>query len=195
MDSFDALLKAIANINSGLQLLAFAIAALALIAGYLPTRTEDGAQKSISVPPSLAWAVIIAMVILGALPTVANAWLKHEQNLAQERLLAVYRVRTLVLNPEDNPVSGASLRITAKNLASTGPDGTAELEIYRATMPADGRVTIYADMESEFLHGHSEIQSTKTQIHLSRSSWQHKVTRWFLDWLQTSDTTPSRMRR
>src|SRR5215470_2980161 len=155
MDGFDALVKAIANVNSGFTIAAYSIAAVVFLSRLVLTR--DKSSSSISIPPSLAWAVIIAMVILGTLPTLANTWLEHKRMNA----LTVYRVTALVLNPEGNPVSGASLRTTTKNIASTGPDGTAEVAIYKATLPADGKVTIYADMESEFLHGHSEIQLDK----------------------------------
>ena len=161
MDGFDALVKAIADVNSELQLAAFTIAGLVLLATIITrsrsSKTDGNGVKRSNIPTSVAVVLIIAFFTLGALPTLANTWLKHEQI----KTFSVYNVRTLVLNPEGNPVSGASLRTTAQSVALTGPDGTAEVEVYKATMPADGKVTIFADMESEFLHGHSEIQLDK----------------------------------
>ena len=90
MGGFDELVKAIANVNSGFTIAAYSIAAVALL-----SQRVLRSSSSIRIPASLAWGVIIAMVILGTLPTLANTWLEHERMKA----LTVYRVTTLVLNP------------------------------------------------------------------------------------------------
>jgi len=101
--------------------------------------------------------MVVVICFLGALPTIARTYLDHERMKIGE----VFRVRALVLDPQGVPVSGATLRTTASNETTTDAQGTAEVAIYRATMPADGKVTIYADLNSAFLHGHRDITLDK----------------------------------
>jgi hypothetical protein len=62
------------------------------------------------------------------------------------------------LDTEHVPVSGATLRTTASNETTQTFQGIGIVAVYRATMPANGKVTIYADLDSAFLHGHTDLE-------------------------------------
>jgi hypothetical protein len=141
-------LKAIGSISSSWSLAAYAIAAVIAILNVSASQHRKAPTNSI------IWALAVIICILGLAPTVANAYLSH---LAAQAL-TVYRVRTLVLDPEHVPVSGATLRTTASNETTQTFQGVGIVAVYRATMPADGKVSIYADLDSAFLHGHTDVQ-------------------------------------
>lgn len=85
--------------------------------------------------------------ILGLVPIFADAYLKHAVQSA------VYRVRILVLDPQGNPITGATLRTATLNDTALISSGVAELTIPRATLTNAGKITIYADLDAEALHG------------------------------------------
>jgi hypothetical protein len=144
-------LKAIASVSSGWSLAAFAIAAIiAVINLFVKGRRNV-------IPNSIVWAAAVIICILGLAPIAANAYLKH----LEAQALTVYRIRTLVLDLEHVPLSGATLRTTASNETTETFQGIGIVAVYRATMPADGKVTIYADLDSAFLHGHTDLELAK----------------------------------
>jgi hypothetical protein len=145
-----AFLKAISQVNSTWSVAAFSIAALLAVLRL----------KAASLGNSIVWGIVVAICFLGGLPIIARTYLDHERNTT----ITVYRVRTLALSPDGIPTPGASFRTAVPNETTTTSDGTGEVAIYRQSMPADGKVTIYADYEdpnSERWHGHSEIQLGK----------------------------------
>jgi hypothetical protein len=142
-----AFLKAISQVNSTWSVAAFSIAALLAVLRLISTKAAGLAN-------SIVWGIVVAICFLGGLPIIARTYLEHERNT----ILTVYRVRILVLNPDGIPTPGASLHTTASNETTTTSDGTGEVAIYMQTMPADGKVTIYADLSSEKWHGHSDVQ-------------------------------------
>ena len=148
MDLTGGFLKAIASVSSGWSLAAFAIAAIIAVLNLF----VKGHRKALT--NSIVWAAVVIICVLGLAPIVANVYLKHLEADA----LTVYRVRTLVLDPERVPVSGATLRTTASNETTQTVQGIGIVAVYRTTMPANGKVTIYADLDSAFLHGHTDLE-------------------------------------
>jgi len=144
-------LKAVGSVSGSWSLAAYAIAAVIAIFNVAVSNRRKTPTNS------LIWGLVVIICILGLAPTVANAYLKHLESEA----LTVYRVRTLVLDPEHVPVSGATLRTTASNETTQTFQGIGIVAVYRATMPANGRVTIYADLDSAFLHGHTDLELAK----------------------------------
>lgn len=144
-------LKALGSVSGSWSLAAYAIAAIIAILNVSISRRSKAPTNS------LVWALVVIICILGLAPIVANAYLQH----LEAEALTVYRVRTLVLDTEHVPVSGATLRTTASNETTQTYQGIGIIAIYRATMPENGRVTIYADLDSAFLHGHTELELVK----------------------------------
>jgi hypothetical protein len=123
------LIKTIASVSNSWRVAAFAIAAILLAIKFGRRITGNT-------------LVILAgfMCILGLAPIVADHFPKPEQD--------VYRVRVLVTNPQNIPVTGATLRTAALNDTAVTAQGIAELTIPRATLSADRKITIYADLDN-----------------------------------------------
>lgn len=154
-----ALLEAIAHVNSAWSLAAFAIAAILFVlnrlggAGTAGPRGR-GARRSGFMSNSIVWPLVVAICFLGVLPTLANTYLESLRLRGGE----FYRVRVIVVGPEGNPVSGAVLRTNASNETTETSQGTAMVTIPRASMPKDGKVSIFADLDAAFLHGRTDLQ-------------------------------------
>jgi hypothetical protein len=144
-------LEAIASVNSTWSIAAFAIAAILAV---LKLAAGRGPQAKGLLASSIVWGVVIVVCVLGVLPILADTYLKH----AQQVTLTIYRVRVTVLDPQGVPVSGATLRSTASNETTTTSQGIGEVAIPKGSMPGDGKVTIYADLDPAFLHGHTDLQ-------------------------------------
>ena len=146
----EALIQAIASVNSGWRIAAFAIAAI-LVAAKLVLDSGDKAKKKMD--QTKTFFILAAFIsVLGLAPILAEALLKHEGSPD------VYRVRVAVLNPQNVPVSGATLRSPAFNDAAVTANGIAQLTKPRATLSADGKVTIFADLDDQSLHASQQIQ-------------------------------------
>ena len=143
---FSPFLNVVASVNNVWSFTAYAITAILVVANLSFIRQRKGGTSSV------VWAFAVIICVLGLVPTLANAYLRHLDSLS------VYRVRTLVLDPEHVPVSGATLRTTASNETTQTSQGIGIVSVYRGTMPSDGKVTIYADFESAFLHGRTDVQ-------------------------------------
>src|SRR5713226_5308727 len=117
------LLETAAGISNQWSLAAFAIAAIL----YLVLQRRGKV-------PAIAWAAIVAVLVLGALPIAAPIFVEGR---------AIYRVRVTVLDPQQTPVEEArvwsSLGGEAKKVA-----GGWQFDIPAATRPADGKLTVYA---------------------------------------------------
>ncbi len=149
-DPLDELVKAIASVSDIWRIAAFAIAgilvALRLVLG------QGGDKKT--APGKLLFLVASCICILGLAPILADAWLKAKPSGPPD----VYRLRVIVLDPQHTPVTGATLRTAALNDTATNGQGIAELTIPRATLSADGKITIYAGLDSAGLHASKDIQ-------------------------------------
>lgn len=148
--SLDPLIKAIASVNNIWRIAAFAIAAI-LIA--LRLVLGSGRDKK-PAQGKLLFLVASCICILGLAPILADAWLKAKPSGRPD----VYHLRIIVLDPQHTPVTGATLRTAALNDAATNDQGIAELTIPRATLSADGKITIYAGLDSADLHASKDIE-------------------------------------
>lgn len=124
-----------AHISTPWALAAFAIAAIVLLL----------AKRRGKVSP-IAWAAIIAIVLLGLVPI-----------LSQLRSLAIYRVRVTVVGLEGTPVDDARV------WSSTGGEpkkvaGGWQFDIPAAASPADGKVIIWASLDAAYLKGSQEVR-------------------------------------
>jgi hypothetical protein len=151
------LLKHIADVKTAWTLSAFTIAGLLVLYNAFLARPNVSARKAL-------WVVVAVIVLLALVPIVTDAYLQSHKvdtdaKLQVQKLAAdnIYRVRVTVVDDGNVPVEGVVLRATAANEAKTASDGSAELAIPKGSMPADGKVTIYADKEAAFLHGHKEL--------------------------------------
>src|SRR5438093_5496183 len=149
---------AIAQVNSAWSIAAFAIAAILAVLNRTlatPDAVRRRGQRAPAVlSNSFVWPIVVAICFLGALPILANTYLETLKIRGGE----VYRVRVIVLDPQGNPTPGATLRTTVSNETTVTPQDTAVITIAKALLPADGKVTVFADLESAFLHGRTDAQ-------------------------------------
>jgi hypothetical protein len=140
------LAKHIAEIKTSWALAAFAIAVLALLSNAFRTKPNSAMRKT---------TLVIAGIVcfLAVVPMITDAFLKSRRLDVE----SIYRVRVTVVDSENVPVDGASVRVTAASEAKTAPDGSAELAIPRGSLPQDGKVVVYADKNAAFLHGHKNM--------------------------------------
>ncbi len=133
------LLETAAGISNQWSLAAFAIAAILILYSLMVKRRGK--------VPAIAWAAIVAVLLLGALPMVARVYVEGR---------AIYRVRVTVLDPQQTPVEEArvwsSLGGEAKKVA-----GGWQFDIPAATRPTDGKLTVYATVAAAFLAGRREV--------------------------------------
>jgi hypothetical protein len=97
-------LNAIAHVSSSWSIAAYSTAAVLAVLNVIASRRRRAPTNS------LIWGIVVVICILGLAPTLANAYLERLKILG-----AVYRVRTLVVDAQHVPVSGATLRTTASN--------------------------------------------------------------------------------
>ena len=103
---------------------------------------------------SIVWPSVIVICLIGALPILANTYLES-QRIQQQSLIPD---RVTVLDPQGNPISGVTLRTTTSNETTATADGAGVVTIPAGAMPADRKVTMFADLESAFLHGRANLQ-------------------------------------
>jgi len=127
--------EAAARVSSWWGLAAFAIAGIVFVIWKLRGRV-----------PLFAWVAIVAIVLLGLVPIIA-----------QLSSLAIYRVRVTVVGPEGTPVEDArvwsSMGGEPKKVA-----GGWQFDIPAAARPADGKLTVWASVEAAYLKGSQEMQ-------------------------------------
>jgi hypothetical protein len=156
------LVGAIAQVNSIWSIAAFAIAAtlgvLKVVLGARGKTRGRGGPAAGSLDHSLVWPVVFVIGFLGALPILANTYLETAKIRQQADGTAVYRIRVTVLDPRGVPLAGARLRTTASNETTITSEDAAIVAIPKVMLPADGKVTIFADLESAFLHGRRDLQ-------------------------------------
>jgi hypothetical protein len=155
------LIGAISQINSVWSIAAFAIAATIAVLKIVLASPDATRRRGKAAPAllasSLVWPIVLSICFLGALPVLANTFLETLKIKQQGAADAVYRVRVTVLDPSGNPAAGATLRTTASNETTATALDTAVITIPKATLPGGGKVTIFADLDSAFLHGRSDV--------------------------------------
>ena len=97
--------------------------------------------------PVTAWIMAAAIIVLGAVPFAASAFLQTR---------GVYHVQVVLVRPDQSPVDIAQVK------SSNGGElkmvaGGWELDIPPQTRPADGKVTVSASVKDEFLKGGSTL--------------------------------------
>jgi len=125
---------------------AFAIDAL--IAAYNAFLTKPNTQTR-----KTLWLLVAAILFIAMLPILTDAFITTRQS----KLLTIYRVRVTVVDAQNIPVPGATVRVTADNETKSAPDGSAELAIPKDSLPQNGQATIYADKDAAFLHGSKHV--------------------------------------
>lgn len=135
----DELLKGAAGVNGIWSLAAFAIAGLLT---YLLRQKGK--------VPTIAWAVIAVVALLGLVPIVGALIVQTADSAA------VYEVRVNVIDETGKPISAAEVTDSLGDAASSRV-GAWQFEIPRQRRPADGKVTVFASIPSAFRHGSSEL--------------------------------------
>jgi hypothetical protein len=128
------LVEVATRISTPWALAAFAMAAIVLLL----------ARRSGKTPP-IAWGAVAAIVLLGLVPM-----------LAQLSGGAIYRVRVIVVGSEGTPIE------EAKVWSSMGGEpkkvsGGWQLDIPAASRPADGKLTVWASLDTAYLKGSQEV--------------------------------------
>jgi hypothetical protein len=149
---------AIAQVNSAWSIAAFAIAAILGVLNRALASPDAQRRRGQRAPAilsnSFVWPIVGAICFLGALPILANTYLESLKIRGGE----FYRGRVIVLDPQGHPAAGATLRTTVSNETTATSQDTAVITIPKALVPADAKVTIFADLESAFLHGRTDAQ-------------------------------------
>ena len=137
----DGLFNHIADVKTPWSLAAFAIAGILAAFNLFMKKPAAAVRRSL-------WLVVAAMCLIAILPiTVAT----------MRTADPIYRVRVTTVNRENNvPVEGTLVRVTAANENKTAPDGSCELAVPKASLPQDGKITIFADKSA--LHGRLEMK-------------------------------------
>ncbi len=155
------LFETAAGISNQWALAAFAIAAIL----YLVLKRRGKV-------PAIAWACIVAIMVIGLAPILASFYLERSRLVDQAS--AIYRVRVTVLDPQQMPVDEArvwsSMGGEAKKVA-----GGWQFDIPAATRPAGGKLTVYASVASAFLAGRSDLlladdHNPTTTVQLARDT-------------------------
>jgi hypothetical protein len=149
----EALIKAIASVSTGWSLAAFVVAAIVIVVKLISPTVATNTRTYSGPPASVVWPIVFGLCFVAALPFAARAYTDYHN----AEINTVYRIKTTVLDPQDAPLAGASLHATATNTTQTDSQGVAEVDVYAATLSKDRKVTIYADLAPEFLHGHADL--------------------------------------
>jgi hypothetical protein len=129
------------NVTDRWKLAAFGIAAILTI--VLKVR-----RRSV---PTIVWIVILLLVIIPISVSVYQS-VTQSKNDAQ----AIYRVRVNVIDPQRVPVEGARVWSSVGGETKTVAGG-AQFDIPAATIPLDGKVTIFATQSNASLTGEHNL--------------------------------------
>jgi hypothetical protein len=130
-----SIMEVAAKISTPWSLAAFAIAA---ILALLQRRGKI---------PSIAWAAVIAIVLLGLIPILAPAYLESR---------GLYRVRVIVLDEQRMPVNDAKVTCSVGGEPKK-VEGGWEFDVPAVSRPTTGRLAVYAAVPAAFLGGSAEI--------------------------------------
>lgn len=126
------------KISSSWSLAAFAIIALVLLGIRLKSRKV----------PLVAWAIVVAIVILSLAPILAPLYLGS---------YGVYRVRVVVLGERQVPTNEAKVTCSIGGEIKK-VEGGWECDIPAKNKPGDGKFQVYATTENAFLTGRIELE-------------------------------------
>ncbi|HEY6349257.1 MAG TPA: hypothetical protein VI636_07590 [Candidatus Angelobacter sp.] len=126
------------RISSAWSLAAFAIIALVLLVVRLKGRRV----------PSVAWAVVAAVVILALAPLIAPLYLGS---------FDIYRVRVVVLDERQIPTNDAKVTCSVGGEVKK-IEGGWECDIPAKTRPSDAKMQVYATVADAFLTGRAELE-------------------------------------
>lgn len=134
-----------AGIQSQWSYSAFVVAAILI----LFPKFQSGKIKPIH------WFAAVALVVVGLFPIGASTYLERIRIADQSR--AIYRVRAIVLGPKETPVEDAKVWSSASGEAKRIAGGW-QFDIPEGSRPRDGKLSIYASLDSAFLTGRSDMQ-------------------------------------
>jgi hypothetical protein len=147
------------------------LAFLMAVVWFAPDRLAGFKQQLLAVLAALL-AGFMAFFLTGDLG-IERSWLKASGGLGTFALMLflwprivpaqgpeIYRLRVTVLSPQGQPVEEAEVRSSVGGERKTVAGGS-ELDIPIGILPADRKVTVYADKPSAFLHGHREVTLDK----------------------------------
>jgi len=118
------------------------VAAFALVFAAFALRLALRARK-----PQLAWILAAAIIVLGLAPLGASTFLQSR---------GVYRVRVVVLGPDQSPIEDAHVTSSTGEKPKKVESGW-EFDIPPQTRPADGKVVLFASVKNAFLTGSSTL--------------------------------------
>jgi hypothetical protein len=154
------LLSAVAHVSSFWSYAAFALAAVLGALKLLLATPAAVTRRGVAAPPLLTqpfiWPLVIVLCVFGTLPILSYTLIRKTEIEATAN--SIYRVRIMVLDLLGHPAAGATLRTTATSETAMTDQGIGTVTIPRATLPKDGRITIFADLDSAFLHGRTELR-------------------------------------
>src|SRR5260370_33754432 len=139
-----AIVQAAAKVTTPITLLAFIVAAIVVV--YYVWSKAKGRDPRF---PRLTVVSFIVLALIGASFSLANRYIGGQQT-------AVYRIRALLVTPEGIPVDDAKLWSTVGGESKRVPGGY-EIDVPKASIPADRKVTLLAEHEASFLAGKTEI--------------------------------------
>jgi Carboxypeptidase regulatory-like domain len=125
-----------AHISTPWALAAFAIAAIV----YLISKRRGKV-------PRIAWGAMAAIVLLGIVPII----------IGQLGSSAIYRVRVNVIGPESTPVEDAKVWSSMGGEPKKVASGW-EFDIPLESRPKDGKLTVWASLDTAYLKGSREMQ-------------------------------------
>jgi hypothetical protein len=97
--------------------------------------------------PRIAWVLAAGIIVLGLAPLGASTFLQSR---------GVYRVRVVVLGPGRSPVDDAHV-ISSNGGEPKKVEGGWEFDIPPQSRPADGKLKLFASVNSAFLAGSSTV--------------------------------------
>jgi len=134
---------------------------------FAPDRLAGFKQQLLAVLAALL-AGLMAFFLTGDLG-IQRSWLKASGGLGAFALLLflwpkivpsagpeLYRLRVTVLGPQGQPVDGAEVRSSVGG-EKKKVEGGWELDVPAGILPADRKVTVYADADKDFSHGSREV--------------------------------------
>jgi len=129
-----------AKITHPISLAAYGVAAVVFILSLKKTRV-----------PKAAWIVIVSLVLVPVLTSAAIELFRIQRSGS-----SLHRVRVTVLDPSKMPVDDAKVWSSLGGETKRVPGGW-EIDVPKESKPSDGKLTIYASVESAFLHGSTDI--------------------------------------
>lgn len=152
------LFGAIAQVDNTWSLAAFAISAVLIVLNRTLASAAAERRRGKTAPAALSNRIVMpivgVIVLLGVLPMLADTYIKALDIKGDD----IYRVRVIALGPDGAPMTGVTLRTTVSNETTVTSQDTAVVAIARGAVPADGRITIFGDLDAAFLHGRVDLQ-------------------------------------